>query len=51
MFAANFRGIAHDGGNFVEAFTHHGQMASEGVPEIEAGPIQAGCFVGISDRS
>ena len=44
MTTANLRAVAHDGGDFIQALAFHGKMASKGVPEIQAAPLQS-CFL------
>lgn len=48
MPAANLRAVAHQGADLVKANPFLGELAAEGVAVVQAGPLQAGGFVGLA---
>jgi len=51
MPSADLWGVAHQCADLVEAYTLLGELAAEGVAVVEAGPFEAGWFVGCADGS
>ena len=48
MPSANLWAVAHEGADFVEAYTVLSELAAKGVAVVQAGPSQVGGFVGLA---
>ena len=49
MPPTDLRGVAHQGGDLVEAYAFLGEFAAEGVAVVKAGPAEARLAVGVAE--